>query len=720
MYASETNDRLTTGSDRTANFMFNQLVWWNNDLGNDYITKWTYTPKKYWPNEVTNSTTEGVDDQDNDKNDNPAYTTYTHGGNVSFFAYAPYVDFSDDATKGINYTTGASPDPVVQVGKTSGIVAINGKTINSDATASNNANAQDGDPILTYIVAESGKDVVDLLWGTYDGTRTNVNQDGNTGVSGANTTSAPLAPHTTYAAEILNGYKTNADLTKQKTNGTIGFAFKHALAKVGGSTTYDPSDPTKPVKNGLLVMLDIDDMKGAEVGGEKDATTKVTVKEVKIVARTLVDDGTRTPGEDTYTPTYLKKAQGDLNLATGTWSVLRTENTQTTPTTGTTSIIDQDGTGDNVTGELNEEIKEPDSWDNTWASNPVGVETVAKNVYKDGTEAFPMVFIPGTYPELTISIDYLVRTEDTNLKNGYSEVEQVITKKLTFSEAVKLNKQYSIIMHLGLTSVKFEAKVSDWEQNTSTTNNFDSDGDGTVDIKVENVWLPINVAGLMTTYSATELESNANTLTLSTATLYNYENNTQTDVKSSVILTVGNNNPTWQGNSWLTAAATPDNTVILTANETFTTRTADITATYTVGSNYITDVTKITQKGRIAEKAKVTFTGITDITTAVQAGESKTYTAITVTADGKESDGTTDISNFVAVNENEIGDIVFKDDNGVVSWITYDKATKTITIAPNTTGASRSAKMYIYVGGKLVPVRNATDNAQITLTQAAS
>ena len=51
-----TNDdasiRIAKQSNTAANFMFNQQVKWNADLGDSYITKWTYTPLKYWPNEV--------------------------------------------------------------------------------------------------------------------------------------------------------------------------------------------------------------------------------------------------------------------------------------------------------------------------------------------------------------------------------------------------------------------------------------------------------------------------------------------------------------------------------------------------------------------------------------------------------------------------------------------------------------------------------------------
>ena len=81
-----------------ANFMYNQQVKWQT--GTEYegyvngegtggsAGAWTYTPIKYWPNEVQNGS---VDDQNNDAANDPATGSSTYGGNVSFFAYAPYV-----------------------------------------------------------------------------------------------------------------------------------------------------------------------------------------------------------------------------------------------------------------------------------------------------------------------------------------------------------------------------------------------------------------------------------------------------------------------------------------------------------------------------------------------------------------------------------------------------------------------------------------------------
>ena len=124
---------------------------------------------------------------------------------------------------------------------------------------------------------------------------------------------------------------------------------------------------------------------------------------------------------------------------------------------------------------LNTTIKDKEA--DTYANQPAGVNGTAAFVYANA-ETNPVIFIPGTRPELTITIDYMVRTEDPNLNTGYSEVGQQITKTVTFGSVVELNKFYTLLIHLGLTSVKFTATTADWV----------SDGGSATEIE-----LPLNV-----------------------------------------------------------------------------------------------------------------------------------------------------------------------------------------------------------------------------------
>lgn len=397
------------------NFMWNQRV--------TYTTSWGYTPVKYWPNDVQNG---AVDDQDNHASNNQATGDGTNGGNLTFFAYAPYVA-SNNAASG---TISSTPDE--------GITGFS-------------TNTTTGDPTITYVVPASGSDIVDLLWGTRGTTSTNVNGAGNAGVTTTATSyvAAPVENRSTWMEDIAYNYTMNADLTKQKTDGVVDFAFKHALAKFGGF-------------QGLKIITDVNNGTAVSGGNLDNNKDRVTVKSINIVAR----------AKNTANTKYYATQAGTFNLATGKWTITGTE--QVSAPTGTSFSI--------PVAMMNTAIAEPASvttWDNV--SGITGVPSSgAVNVYANlAAETQPVVFIPGTKPELTVTVDYVVRTNDTNLSVGYSEVEQVITKKITFANAVELNKYYTLIIHLGLEDINFTASVGDW------VNSGASETD---------VYLPINVA----------------------------------------------------------------------------------------------------------------------------------------------------------------------------------------------------------------------------------
>ncbi|MBR0276194.1 MAG: hypothetical protein IJQ76_08305 [Prevotella sp.] len=476
-----------------ANFMYNEHVYYDKDATEGYISNWVYAPMKFWPNEVKDgSAAWKVDDQDNDASDNQAYTDGGKGGNVSFFAYAPYVELktSDDLAS-----------------NEGGIIKINDN-------ARYGGNSKVGNPTVEYVVASKGEKVVDLLWGTAGTASAGVTGAANTGVAASSDASA-----TDYQKAILPGYMVNADLTKQKTTGKVEFAFKHALAKVGGSTIYS-NNPSGVSQYGLMVVLDLDDQKGAEGGGKMEANpggsgypnttkapklTKVTVQDVQIVGRSQIPHDGKNPGEEGYVARYLKNNQGTLDLATGKWSLANGGSVTTGEATVTHKITsDASSTADKEAkaGVLSTKIAEPAALTNPTPADaaqritnfedlPVGVTTTAQNVYE--SEAYPLVFIPGTYPELTITVTYTVRTYDPNLYRKYTEVTQKITKKVTFKQAVELNKQYSLLMHLGLTSVKFSASVADWDHTVITPDGSESGATAVAEEAVEHIYIPRNV-----------------------------------------------------------------------------------------------------------------------------------------------------------------------------------------------------------------------------------
>lgn len=578
-----------------ANFMFNQKVVYTNTPG--YVSKWTYSPLKYWPNDISTS---DVDDQDNNSNSLPASGSEA-GGKLSFFAYAPHVEFPISET-------------------TDGIVAINAET----ALAS--ANAKVGDPIITYILPNDGK-TIDLLWGTYNGTSKNVNITGNAGVTGTNAWNGTNKHYTkietdyqaTYPANLLNGFTTNADLTKQQTNGTVGFLFKHALAKIGGSE--NPGAKGASGTNGLMAILDLDNMKGAETGGTKDNSTIVTIESITIqqneVAYDTNDDGTR---DGTGYVTGAK-----FNLATGQWYDYTTgaaapKYVITSPAYG----------GSDGTATLATSIAEPSTFAFHTSGSPkvsdgyfgseaanTGVTTSAKNVFN--AESNPFVFIPGTVPSFNITVAYYVRTYDSNLPNSasggegtWSKVKQTITKKITFADPVELNKQYNLLMHIGLTGIKFTATVSDWELATGT-NNADTNNDQTVDIYAEEVHLPINVSPFVfsTTMDPDEtaIVKEGGTRTISGHMTYYPADQITTTTEAVAAADI-----TW--NSDRPFATVTDGVVSFSANTTPVSRNVDISATYNGSAFEKANVSPITITKTFtqaaypvtADKAQIDFT----------------------------------------------------------------------------------------------------------------
>jgi len=497
-------------ANRYPDSMYNERIVFNSTED-----KWDYyDPRntKYWPNEFADG---ALDNQTPD----PATGT-TARGNMSFFAYAPYAPET-----AILITDTESDLPMQQVGNWqqgagSGITAFSRNSYNG---------TQDGkysDPYLRYTIPTGPTQQVDLLWGTTGNNSENVVGTTQPGVT-AETYDAN-APHPRTAG---SSYYVNADLTKQKTNGTVSFAFKHALAKIGGSyvqvgdnpdgSDEDPDTPT----NGLMVILDID-KNGEETGGslqpyagtatkQTPYNTKVTISQITLASdrqltpegKAAIEAGNPVEYDNTTYVTDLYNT-GIFNLATGVW----TDHTTTGTTLRTQTILppeapeaSENPSSPEATPTLHPNLAEPvtcttDEYTQArYEELPVGVTTVAKNVYQDDVQ--PFVFIPGTHPIVTVSITYTVRTYDAKLANSYSEVTQRITKRLYFLDEIELNKQYNVLIHLGLTSMKFEATVSDWEVAavipTPTPTPIPTDGSSpvaTYEDDLEHVYLPRNVA----------------------------------------------------------------------------------------------------------------------------------------------------------------------------------------------------------------------------------
>ena len=468
---------------------------------------WTYSPLKYWPNDFTSS----------DVDDKGATGSNTYGGNVSFFAYAPYVVVEKEAGELSDGLSGfVSPKAKGNEDSNKGIIGVT-------------KNSTPGDPKIAYKIGSN----VDLLWGTLDKakmTTPGAGEQENSGVQGkrratddGSVTETNLSK---YEEAIVENKWVAADLTKQKIGDQVKFNFIHALAAVGGGKDATPDEGA--YNSGFQVKLDIDlyaageDPKpgapsGALTGGERETfedgkyyRTIVTITSVKIANSTM---GGEEDGNGNDPKVGELHDSGILNLATGKWDFVGNPSG--------VSILDQNigtllGEGDGVKSvKLNPAIAENysadenDTWLNRIKETPKsvkdyfskdaayltqlhpGVTTEAQDVYADPDIA-PLFLIPGDKPVFEITVEYVVRQYDEALQNQYTEVKNKITKKVAFLESVKMNKHYTLIMHLGLTSVKFTAKVSDW-QKAGGTPEGDTGGDTSNESGEIEFELPSNV-----------------------------------------------------------------------------------------------------------------------------------------------------------------------------------------------------------------------------------
>ena len=221
----------------------------------------------------------------------------------------------------------------------------------------------------------------------------------------------------------------------------------------------------------------------------KEAKTLVTVSSI-----TIKDLATATTGA---TASNLVTT-GWFNLATGTWS----EITETGATYSHT--VDNSSSG---TFAMNDQIKEPittsgitcngTAWTSDGSTTITGVTTAVQDVYTSGSNVPGLVLIPAsTAQTLRVTVTYIVRTYDTNLAASsnddgatggtWTKVTQTITNDVVIpANSLQSNKFYKLLIHLGLTSVKFSATVAAWSQAASQNDNDDTDSD-------KLIWLPSN------------------------------------------------------------------------------------------------------------------------------------------------------------------------------------------------------------------------------------
>lgn len=333
---------------------------------------------------------------------------------VSFFAYAPHIDVTDPAK-------GTVADA------TWGITGLS-------------KNTATGDPLVKYISSFNLAQQVDLCWGTVDATTTTWAT-----IQGANQTFTAGKPWIDVEHPALIDQK-------------MKFNFRHALAQLNLQIDVDADlqnhgDNDGKLKDGTKVYV-----RSITLGGIVQKAALNLNNETANTARWMSYDGQSelTASSETYTiHDGRKDGKEGVSAATGSEKI-----------TGLNATIISD------TGNTSEGVT--DSLKNLFAPQATidGVTQSAEDQLKQ-----PVFVIPANDEPLTITIVYDVETEDSNLAGVLSDgttkgssIENRITKEITFGSTnagVRSGSLYTVKLHLGMNSVKFDAEVSDWANSAS-------------------------------------------------------------------------------------------------------------------------------------------------------------------------------------------------------------------------------------------------------------
>ncbi len=220
---------------------------------------------------------------------------------------------------------------------------------------------------------------------------------------------------------------TNIDKTKGTTTSQIKFEFAHALSRIGFTVqgAVDQKDP----------------------GGTLDSHTTITVNEV------ILSNGSYAYPNDGSTPVAPTAGefhkQGDLNLNDFTWS---------------------NESGTQLFTLKSDDFAIPEGT-NPHAFTLTGDQSTAKDL--TNSESYLMV-IPQKLNNLYVNIEYTVTTTDGTHPTNSSTITNYISKQVTNSTTgdnsftFEMGKAYTFNLILGMTSVKIDASVVAWDEQTST------------------------------------------------------------------------------------------------------------------------------------------------------------------------------------------------------------------------------------------------------------
>lgn len=291
-------------------------------------------------------------------------------------------------------------------------------------------NSATGDPQVKYVTDLNPTNSVDLCWG----------------VCSADYWDAIDGSQEMEAGRPWLDVKRARDASGQK----MTFSFKHALAKLNVQIDafVDGVDNTNGVASGTKIYVRSISFQGFALKGALNLNN--TTPDMPLW-QAFSGNGDLETGEEVTI--YDGRKDGKEGVAVAT--------------------------NEKVTG-LNPDLIQNTLWDSGDAKP--GVTKDAVNLFNSATETAPVFVIPTGEP-MKVTIVYDVETADANLstylsdgKQTGSSIENRITKDISFGgENIAAGKAYTLNLHLGMNSVKFDAEVVEWgaltESNASLPTN---------------------------------------------------------------------------------------------------------------------------------------------------------------------------------------------------------------------------------------------------------
>lgn len=370
------------------------------------VNVFEYEPVKYWPNEYgTNAISDDAD-------------------KVTFFAYAPYVEVVPSTGK----IKGTAEDAKW------GITGMS-------------RNISGGDPLIKYIVSFDEDKMVDLCWGVCDNPNWATINDGNK-----------------YLNEGVMGKPwINVERPLGYTDQRVKFTFKHALSQLNVTAdTYADGTTAQSIDPKSRVYIRSITFTGFATKGTLNLNNETPNK-----AQWLDYNGTSELESGEEVTIYDGRKDGKEGTAGG---VATNEKML-----GLNPMFIQDE--EQIDYTVNPvAFKDP-------ATAHTGVDGTTRNMFRkwNSTEYVamepgdPILVIP-TGEKVKVTIVYDVETPSPNLgvylsdgKTPGSTIENRIEKDIDFGGAGMENgKKYTIHLHLGMNSVKFDASVDNWQDDLNT------------------------------------------------------------------------------------------------------------------------------------------------------------------------------------------------------------------------------------------------------------